>query len=439
MQSTAKPTVFNHPDHLPTHFGKLQIVGTAAQEIVKYRALHASEPQYTRLAAAPSQPTLCTPDQQPLLSCTQNVKKIYQTNNFNMMGSLEEQAQRDLQPIIDNINQFGENAWVKVQAVNGEQFYMTWSSVASMWSYTPSLNPSTDSDKINDPNAQFQAVCQFGSYSSSTNVAGTQSFKIGLATQILKSVCSLIIARAVSSLLPSGLSFLASTFSEAVTQSASSIGLSILKFLTPAEFLGPLAGNILFTIVFIGLKYLWEWMNRQYTIRVQVFNWDTQSDWNLTDQAKSNAVNPGLDPSINDFNLLIAKMVAPNQAVYPPDFAPRNSFDTIVHYALIVYENDSTFMEGCSFAFQATRAIDNINGFSYAFQCPRLSNNSQYIQGAVVEPNAFLKNAASNWSSFLNQQVSAGGVPIGACLDRLQGAPENLYNINIHINTPDTN
>ncbi|KAF2077954.1 hypothetical protein CYY_000754 [Polysphondylium violaceum] len=433
--------LFNHKDHLPTHFGNLKIVGTATEEIVKYRALHASEPRYTRvaaLAATTDTSTLVQPEQQPVISCTDYVKQIYQSNNFNMMGSLQDQAQRDIQPILDNIKEFGDAAWVKVEALNGEQFYMTWTQNASIWSYTPTLTPSTDADKVKDPNAKFQAVAQFGTYSNSTNIAGTQSFKIGLIEQILKSVCSLIIAKAVSTLLPEGLSFLASQFSEAITQSASSIGLNILKFIVPAEFLGPIAGNLVFTVIFIGLKMLWDWMNREYSIRVQVFNWDTVNDWQLTKQAKSNAVNPGLDPTINDFNLTIKKMSGMSDGVYPPDFTPRTSFDTVVHYALIVYGNDSKFMEGLSFAIDANIATDTTTGFSYCFKCPRLANNAQYVQGSVVDAEKFLKDADTNgnWSAFLQQQVTAGGKPIAVCLDRLNGAPDNLYNINVHINAP---
>jgi len=427
-----KPVVLNHPDHLPTFFGPLTVIGTATEEIVKYRALHASNPVYARMAA--TQPTNVKVTQQPLLSCSKEVQQAYQTNNFDKIKAIEDKANSDLNPIYENIIKKGDSAWVKVKSsTTGEEYYMSWSNSAAVWSYTPSIRASTAQEQLEDPNAKFQAVSQFGTYSSSSDVTGTQKFDLGLPEKAIESVLSLIISQTLSSFLPEGLNFLAAQFAERLSKFAVEKGLEFFKFLVPEAWLGPVTMSIVFTLVFIGLKMLYDWLNRQYTIRVQVFNWDNKYDWQLTTQAVDNAVNPGKDKNTTKLDISIDKMSG--SVTYPPDFDPKDKLDCIVYYAVIIYENDKTFARGCSFAIQAIRDKDIRKGFTYAFQCPRFSDNAQYLVGSVVEPAQFLQQASSHWTSSLSVDAnSADNTPISVTMSGLQGAANNTYDVNIQIN-----
>ena len=53
----------------------------------------------------------------------------------------------------------------------------------------------------------------------------------------------------------------------------------------------------MFGVIFIGIAYLYDWLNRKYTIRLQVFNWDPTSEWNVNGQYLSNAKIAGDDGS----------------------------------------------------------------------------------------------------------------------------------------------
>ncbi|KAF2069335.1 hypothetical protein CYY_009343 [Polysphondylium violaceum] len=432
----------NHPDDLANHFhlfGKLTIVGNAVDEIQKYRATHAAAGLSSNASvtsnANSSNTTNVTPAKQPSLSTTAEVKAAYQTNNFAKIKELETKANNDVLPVYTNIVNKGDSAWVKVQANNGQQYYMAWSASASVWSYTESIKPATDANKAADSNTKYQAVVQFGTYSASTSIAGIHSYNMGLTTMVVESVIAMILAKCISGFIADGLGFLVAQFAVRLATAAAEMGLESFSFAVPEFLIGAVAGCLCFAIVFIGIAYLWNWLNRLYTIRVQVFNWDASHDWQLTTQSKSNAVNPGKDSNTNQLGINIDKMTDPNSTVYPPGFGPVTSLDTVCYYSIIIYQNDNTFAEGCSFAIQGTKNNNKNTGFTYAFQCPRWSNNAQYMSGTVVDPNTFLNQASSHWQS--NPQyfnVTTDGTPIGAKIDALSGASDDMYNVIININ-----
>ncbi|KAF2077955.1 hypothetical protein CYY_000755 [Polysphondylium violaceum] len=431
------PILFNHPDHLPKFFGKLQIIGTADQEIKKYRALHATDAALLKMGQVT--PTLTKVTQQPLLNCSKEVQAAYQNNDFATIKKLEAKAQSDVQPVFDNIMSLGDKAWTKVKSTEtGEEYYMSWSKSAAVWSYTPAIRPSTADEIKDDPNAKFQAVAQFGTYSQTSEITGTQKFDLGLPEKAVESVISLIISQTLSTFLPQGLNFLASQFAEKLSQFAVEKGLEFFKFVIPEAWMGPVTMSVVFVLVFIGLKVLYDWLNRKYTIRVQVFNWDNQNDWQLTTQALSNAVNPGKEKNTLALNINIDKMIDPQNVTYPPDFKPNETLECTVFYAVIIYENDATFAQGCEvyiYAFLSTCAKQK-RGITYAFSCPRFSDNGQYMEGAVLDPANFLKTASTKWSHDLKIKVTAAGInePVTACMSALSGADENIYDVNIQLN-----
>ncbi|KAF2069336.1 hypothetical protein CYY_009344 [Polysphondylium violaceum] len=429
----------NHPDDLANHFhlfGKLTIVGNAVDEIQKYRATHAAAGLSTpRAVNDDSNTTNVTPAKQPALLTTSEVKAAYQTNNFAKMKDLETKANNDLLPVYTNITDKGDSAWVKVRASNGQEYYMSWSATASAWSYTESIKAVNDARQAADPATKYEAVVQFGTYSASTTIAGIHSYNMGLTTMVVESVIAMILAKCISQFIADGLGFLVAQFAVRLASAAAELGLESFSFAVPEFLIGAVAGCLCFAIIFIGIAYLWNWLNKQYTLRVQVFNWDTANDWTLNTQAKDNAVNPGADSDTNQLNIKIDKMTTPGNTVTPPGFGGGvTSLDTVCYYSIIIYQNSSTFAQGLSFAFNASR--DSSTGFSIAFTCPRFSDNAMYMQPSVVDPSAFLKQASTHWQSnpqYIN--VYPGGViPIGAKFDALSGASDDLYNLNININ-----
>ncbi len=78
---------------------------------------------------------------------------------------------------------------------------------------------------------------------------------------------------------------------------------------------------------------------------------------------------------------------------------------------------------------------NNTEGFMWAFSCPRFTNNKQAASNGLLDPKAYLAHAKwnSNPLNFCIKSTSRNN-PVIFALDALSGAPDNLYNINIHIN-----
>jgi hypothetical protein len=127
-------------------------------------------------------------------------------------------------------------------------------------------------------------------------------------------------------------------------------------------------------------------------------------------------------------------MVKPGDVVVPPGFQPVEALDSVCYYAVIVWENDNTFMEGCSMAIKMKKNNDS-EGFMWAFDCPRFSDNQQAGDNGLYDPEYYRTNCSwnDNPKSFQIKSTSAN-IPVSFALDALNGASDGLYNINIHIN-----
>lgn len=407
---------------LPEFLRDIEIVGPASAEVQKYKRLHAASPAFSACSDVP-----VTAESTPVLLATQVVREAYQSNNFALIKQLETDAQNDVQPIYTNISSKGADAWTKVRS-GGKEFYMAWSGTASVWAYTDSITPVTAND---GSGTTYQAVVQFGTYTATGKIAGIHTYNLSLPTLVVESAIAYIVARAVSGIIAEGLGFLVARFSLFLVQAAVEIGLEGFAFSVSTAAIGAVASCLAFAVVFIGLVYLWNWLNRKYTIRLQVFNWDSNSDWKVPAQYMSNAKIPG---GTSDVNFTIPKLVAPGDIVTPPGFDPVVALDSVCSYAVIIWENDNTFMEGCSMALQVTRGSSQ-DGFMWAFDCPRWSDNQQAASNGIQDPKSYRNNAPwnPNPKSF-SITATPANVPVTVAVDALSGASDNLYNSIININ-----
>ena len=85
-------------------------------------------------------------------------------------------ANKDLQPIYNNILNNAEKAFAKVQAKNGEIYYMSWSSDAIVWSYVKDVTPSNaNAGSVADaPNVDIHI--SIGSYSINSKFLGVSGY-----------------------------------------------------------------------------------------------------------------------------------------------------------------------------------------------------------------------------------------------------------------------
>ena len=408
---------FVNPEALPSFFRDVEIVGSAHLELPKYREFYA-------LADVSTSPQNCqvSSESSPILLASKTVKEVYQSNDFAKIKELEAKAQKDLGAVYTNVATNKEKAWTKVKKDNKE-FYMSWSQTGSMWAYTES-NSSADG-------TTYQAVVQIGTYSSSSQIVGIQTYNLTLPTLLVESVIAYILARAVSSIIADGLGFLFTRFAIYLAEAAAEAGLEAFSFTISAATLSSVATCLVFAIVFIGLAYLWNWLNRKYTIRLQIYNWDDTNSWKATGRPYlSNAKIAGDDQK---FDFTLPKMVKPGGVVTPPGFDPVETLDSVCYYAVVVWENDNTFLEGCSMAIGMQK--EGINeGFMWAFDCPRFSNNQQGADDGLQDPKTYRnKNPWNQKPLGFQIQSTSTKIPVSFALDALSGASDSLYNINIHI------
>jgi hypothetical protein len=413
---------------LPEFFRNVEIIGSATVEVTKYRALHA-ETLNTYLAANKKTDVEIKANATPVLLASKSVKEAYQRNDFAQIRAMEDIAQRELEAVYNNVSTKGDAAWTKVRGKNGQEFYMSWSSTGSMWSYTESITAVAKNDQSGA--MTFQSVVQVGTYTKTGRIAGIQTYNLNAPTLLAESVVAYLVARAVSGIIAEGLGFLVAQFAMFMANAAANLGLDGFAFFVSEAALATVASLLVFAIVFIGLVYLFDWLNRRYTIRLQIFNWDAKSDWDVAGQYMSNAKIPGGDSKLE---FRIPKLVPPGTIVVPPGFEPVEALDAVCSYAVIIWENDNTFAEGCSMAVRIKRAGKE-EGFMWAFDCPRFSDNKQAGSDGLKDPKAY-RNSAPWSSSPLGFWITStpSNVPVTFAVNALSGAKENLYDPIINVN-----
>lgn len=362
-------------------------------------------------------------DSAPVLLCSQQVKRLYQSNDFDGIKRLEKQAQKDLQPVYENIKQNKGNAWTKVRS-GDEEFYLVWSDTGCMWVRyleTKQTNKQT-----------YQMVVQVGTYTASGSVMGIQNYNISAAILIPSVVIAAIVAYALSDVIAAGISFAVATLSLYLMHAASLLGFNSLSFMIPVLQITSTATSLVFLAVFIGLVYLLDWLNRKYTIRLQIFNWDKENDWMVESAAVDNAIIAGnREDKFKRFT--IKKRIEKGTPIVPPWLNPIVVLDSVCYYGVIIWENDQTFMQGCSMALKIRKGTSD-QGFMWAFDCPRFSDNKHAAVNGQADPARYLKQVQWN-SNPLHFSILAtdSKIPVDCSVNKLSGAEENLYNIKICI------
>ncbi|WP_291574588.1 hypothetical protein [Clostridium sp. UBA4548] len=352
------------------------------------------------------------------------VKRAYQHNDFKTTKDLEKKANADLEAVYYNISHNGAKAWTKVRGKDNKEFYVSWSKTGSIWAQTiSSTSSSNDGTK--------QCVVQIGSYSPSASILGIHTYNLTLPVLVGETVAAFIVARAISGIVAEGIGFVFARFALLLAQAAAEIGLASFSFTVPLAAVSAVASCLVFAVVFIGLAYLWNWLNRKYTIRLQIFNWDDKNSWSADGQYLSNAKFCG---EKKDLNFTLPKMIKPDDVVMPPGFNPIHVLDSVCYYAALIWENDQTFAEGCSMAIRMKK--NEQEGFMWAFDCPRFTDNKQAADYVITDPKAYRDHC--NWSAHpLGFDIAThSGNPVSFALDALSGASDNLYNININIGIP---
>lgn len=249
-------------------------------------------------------------------------------------------AQQDIGPIHEHLKLHPIDGGTRVRC-EGKEFFLTWTDSGSMWAHSIE-------EKRSDDGNSFQVVVQIGTYSQSSQVVGIQTYNITTSVFAPAAVIALIVAGAVAGVIAIGLAVSAAAIATAAETAAGALGYTA-TFGVPVGAVTGLVFAVVFAIVFIGLVYLLDWLNRKYTIRLQIQNWDKDNDWELDGAYYNNAVVAG-DKEQKFEPITIPKVI--DGPILPPGFLPVEPVDTVRYYAAIVWENDNRFLKGCSMALR---------------------------------------------------------------------------------------
>lgn len=407
---------------LPSFFKDVEIVGSAQDDFLKYQL----DNQSTVLKDTKDEIVLGIQNT-PRLVTSDRVKSLYVNNDFKAIQNLQKEAQKDIDPIHENIKLHKEKAWTRVRGKDGKEFYLSYSKKGSMWVFPEEMRTMTDAEG----NVTYQCVMQIGSYTATGNIVGIHSYNFSYKSILPIMAIALIVAVALAAILFQALAFAVTALSLVLATAASALGFASFSFTIGPVGLFVLAATVIFIIVFIGLMALWNFINRKYTIRLQVYNWDKNYDWKIVDDFKSNSITPSTkDPILID----IPKFDP--EVIYPPGFDPVEPIDQICHYAVIIWENDNTFLEGCSMALRFKRGDNPDYGFMWAFSCPRFKDNQQAATNQLTTAKNYREKEVKWNKDPLGFTIYAGddqksNIKFG--LSALSGADDDLYTININI------
>ncbi|KAF2077775.1 hypothetical protein CYY_000896 [Polysphondylium violaceum] len=412
--------VLNHPAHLPKKNTK--IIGNTGEQINFYKKLHASSGLHVPHCNFNASQTQVVADVGPKLGMSNRVKNIYQTNNFNEINKVEEQCSNDLTPIYNNADK--PTSWITVETEGGAQLVMRWASNGSyIYSYPLSITPAFNNTNNTDPNAKYIARVQFGVYSASTGLFGTHTYKFGLTTAITGISAATMVALTVGKLMNSSFMYYVEDFATLLTKAANQMNIAA-EFYTPKEVQGTLVGHIDFVCNFIAYYF---YSSMLHMSRIQIFNWDTYSQWTINTQAIKNANYPGLeDPS----KVYITNAALSDSAFYPQGYEKP---ELTVGYSVYIYAGYGSATGAVTqVALQVGRAINPIEGCTYAFSNVH-TGPVQNLSGAFIEPNVFLQNTkTTDWvKKQLTVSATTNSVPVTATINT---ATKKYTNILININ-----
>lgn len=104
-----------------------------------------------------------------------NTQSQWAKNDMSSIENKRAQAQKDLQPIYDNISKNGETAWTLVEK-DGQQYYLSWTQSATMWAYVNDQPQAAGLSAAGDPPKTKTSIISVGSYSMTSNLLGISGY-----------------------------------------------------------------------------------------------------------------------------------------------------------------------------------------------------------------------------------------------------------------------
>ncbi|KAI3596378.1 hypothetical protein WG66_003082 [Moniliophthora roreri] len=378
------------------------------------------------------------PDLTPIYSqmhLTAASRQQWANNDVAAITAKRDQAQKELQPIYDNIQKNGENAWVLLE-YEGDQYYASWTETATVWAYVKEQqSDSQASDEVKT------SIISIGSYAANSELLGLSGYVWNnLPITITAGIISAAIVYLMRSLIAEGITWGISFAASRLAQAAAAVGSQQLAALVPASVArlgGLIVGGVLGVALFLAIMWLSDILFRQYFLTVSVFNFDPDHAWNTIAWYDDNA-----EISNDEWRTVeITKFVPAGGQVYPPGFNPPTAVDSVVTYLCIAFTNINTFLEGLGVGMTMGRD-DSAQGLALKYVVRRFADNQMGLQGINGNPSSFnLSNYydGGSWVTSNTTQTTVGNLTVNGYSRYLSGAPDNAYEYIVNIGLPPSN
>ncbi|KAF4604546.1 hypothetical protein EYR40_003320 [Pleurotus pulmonarius] len=377
------------------------------------------------------------------------------------MSSIEQkraQAQKDLQPIYDNISKNGESAWTLVEH-DSQKYYVSWTASATMWAYVKD-QPQDSSKSLagQDPPMTKTSVISVGSYSKTSNL-------LGISGYIWKNIPITVVASAIAltfvffmrGLISDGVAWGIEFAATQLAEAAVAAGVEELAIAIPASVAGAgglIIAGIIGVALFFAVMALASIIFRQYFLTVNIFNFDPSNQWKSLSWYSDNAnisngewkaesipeFTPACKSALPVYSFLPEQrnnFVGTASGVSPPGFSPVENFENVVTYLSMAFENDSTFLQGLGIGILMSRD-DGTEGLGIKYVIHRFSDNDIGIQAITSNPSGYDLRGyyKGGWVESHSTQTTLGGLQITGHTPYRSGAPHQSYEYNVNIGLP---
>ncbi|KDQ27085.1 hypothetical protein PLEOSDRAFT_1097387 [Pleurotus ostreatus PC15] len=365
-----------------------------------------------------------------------NTQSQWAKNDMSSIESKRAQAQKDLQPIYDNISKNGETAWTLVEK-DGQQYYLSWTQSATMWAYVKDEPQAAGLSAAGDPPKTKTSIISVGSYSMTSNLLGISGYVWkNIPITAIASLIALTFVYFMKGLISDGVAWGIEFAATQLAEAAAAAGVEELAIAIPASVAsagGLIIAGIIGIALFFAVMALADILFRQYFLTVNVFNFDAQHEWKSLGWYSDNA-----DISNGEWkNESIPKFAPAGTGVTPPGFDPVENLENVVTYLSMAFENDSTFLEGLGIGVLISRD-DNTEGIAIKYVVHRFSDNDIGIQAITSDPATYDLKGYYNgsWVSGNSTETTLGALRITGHTPYLSGAPNQSYEYNVNIGLP---
>lgn len=222
--------------------------------------------------------------------------KIVQ-GDYQALTSARKQNQADLQPNLSSIQNSTDKqslGFVTVtDTASGQDYRLCASDSGWIWTYTLSITAKQSDGKLVN-----QCVVQTGTYSASAKWLGISYLTFENEATLLTAIAvagfaSLIVGNMVRNMVLGYIYERALASAVAAAEAGAVEGgfmTSETAALVWASLAGGLAGAIVGTVVGLVIYFISDFLHKSYGLTIQVYNWDTEEEWNITQWHADNAV-----------------------------------------------------------------------------------------------------------------------------------------------------